>query len=166
MPLIQPIKQVFEKLTETLNQLSDTEYTKPCPALLNATIGQHVRHIAEMFLCLEKGYNEGVVNYEQRKRDHYIESNREHAAGLLKQIYTQLDKPNKDITLEMEDHADSSITVSIPSNYFRELAYSLEHTIHHMALIRIGINDVASVSLPEEFGVAFSTLKYRQQCAQ
>jgi len=55
---------------------------------------------------------------------------------------------------------------SIPSNYYRELAYNLEHTIHHMALIRVGVNEVSSIELPVEFGVAYSTVKYRKQCAQ
>jgi hypothetical protein len=35
-----------------------------------------------------------------------------------------------------------------------------------MALIRIGINEVADIVLPENFGVASSTVKHKQQCAQ
>jgi hypothetical protein len=85
---------------------------------------------------------------------------------LLKNIYKNIEKPNKEITLEAEDYSDTLEVVSIPSNYYRELAYNLEHTIHHMALIRVGVNEVSSVVLPEEFGVAYSTIKYRQQCAQ
>jgi hypothetical protein len=53
----------------------------------------------------------------------------------------------------------------MPTNYYREMAYNLEHTIHHMALIRTGINDVSRISVPENFGVAISTMKYRKQCA-
>jgi hypothetical protein len=56
--------------------------------------------------------------------------------------------------------------VGIKSNYYREIAYNLEHTIHHMALIRVGVNEVSLVQLPQEFGMAFSTIKHQQQCAQ
>ena len=166
MMLKQPIQHVFVQLSETLNQLSNEEYVQPSRILLKATIGQHVRHIIELFQCLGKGYDEGIVNYEQRKRDYQIETNRELASGLLKEIYQNIERPNKEIVLEAEDYSDIMEVVSIPSNYYRELAYNLEHTIHHMALIRVGVNEVSSIELPDEFGVAYSTVKYRKQCAQ
>ena len=164
--LKQPIQHVFVQLSETLDQLSNEEYMRPTKTLLNATIGQHVRHIIELFQALEKGYYEGVVNYEKRKRDYQIETDKELAASLLKEIYQEVEKENKEIILEAEDYCDAMQIVSIPSNYYRELAYNLEHTIHHMALIRVGINEVSCIQLPKEFGVAYSTAKYRQQCAQ
>ncbi len=165
MFLKQSIQYIFIQLRELLQQLSDDEYVQPSRALSEASIGQHVRHIIELFQCLEKGYTSGVVNYDRRKRDIEIENNKETAIFLLKQIYLQLEKPNKELLLETEDQAGDAMLVSIPSNYYRELAYNLEHSIHHMALIRIGVNDVSLIHLPDEFGVAFSTVKYRQQCA-
>lgn len=166
MLLKQPVQNVFVQLTETLNQLNDREYTQPSKILLNASIGQHTRHIIELFLCLEKGYESGLVNYEKRERDYRIETDKQVAVELLKGIYARLEKQNIDLVLETEDYEDSILNVSIPTNYYRELAYNLEHTIHHMALIRVGINEVSSVVLPDEFGVAYSTIKHRKQCAQ
>ena len=166
MLLKQPIQLVFVQLSETLNQLTNEEYVRPSKILLNATIGQHVRHIIELFQCLEKGYNEGLVNYEKRERDYKIETDKELAAVLLKEVYKNVEKPNKEITLEAEDYCDAAEVVAIPSNYYRELVYNLEHTIHHMALLRVGVHEVSSVTLPDEFGVAYSTLKYRKECAQ
>ena len=166
MLLKQPIQNVFVQLTETLNQLSGGEYVQPSKILFNASIGQHVRHIIELFLCLEKGYENGVVNYEKRKRDYQIETNKDLANQLLKDIYHRLEKPNTDLVMEAEDYENTAGIVAIPSNYYREIAYNLEHTIHHMALIRVGVNEVSTIELPQEFGVAYSTIKYRQQCAQ
>src|SRR6185436_8927327 len=134
MILKQSIQQVFVQLSQTLNELGNDEYIQPSKVLLNATIGQHVRHIIELFQCLENGYDTGIVNYEKRKRDLEIENNWELASFLLKGIYQNIDKPNKDIFLEAEDYREPVEIVSIPSNYYRELAYNLEHTIHHMAL--------------------------------
>jgi len=166
MILIQPIQHVFVQLSETLNQLSNEQYAASSRILMKASIGQHVRHIIELFQCLEKGYESGTVNYEKRKRDYRIETEKELAIHLLKDIYRTIEKPNKEIILEAEDYCDTVETVAIPSNYYRELAYNLEHTIHHMALIRVGITEVSSIVLPQEFGVAYSTIKFRKQCAQ
>jgi hypothetical protein len=48
-----------------------------------------------------------------------------------------------------------------------QLVQALEHTIHHMALIRIGIRDTGSEHfLPEGYGIASSTLQHRRECAQ
>ncbi len=162
----QPIQNVFVQLSESLHQLSDIEYSQPSKILFNASIGQHVRHIIELFLCLEKGYETGVVNYEKRKRDYQIETNKTLAAELLRDIYHRVDRPNIDLVMEAEDYEDTETAITIPSNYYREIAYNLEHTIHHMALIRVGINEVSAIQLPQDFGVAYSTIKFRQQCAQ
>lgn len=166
MVLKQPIQSVFIQLSDSLSQLTDAEYSKQSTVLFNATIGQHVRHIIELFQCLENGYEPGIVNYEKRKRDYRIETDRNLAHILLKGIFNALSRPNKEILLEADDYSDTKEPVTIPSNYYREMAYNLEHTIHHMALIRVGINEVSSITLPDEFGVAYSTLKFRSQCAQ
>ena len=42
----------------------------------------------------------------------------------------------------------------------------LEHTIHHMALLRVCTWHHGGPRLPENFAVAFSTIKYRERCAQ
>ena len=166
MLLKNPIQHVFAQLNDSLRQITNDEYKSPSSVLTNATIGQHIRHILELFLCLEQGYALGVVNYEKRKRDYRIETDKEFALDLMMGIYNKLDKPNKELILEADDYCEDVQIVSVPSNYYRELVYNLEHTIHHMALIRVGIKEVSSVQLPEDFGVAYSTIKYRQQCAQ
>lgn len=167
MLLKKPIQNVFVQLTGSLHQLSTAEYTQPSKILFSASIGQHVRHVIELFLCLEAGYETGLVNYEKRKRDYKIETDKDFAVQLLRDIYHRLDRPDISLVLEAEDYENTtSGVVTISTNYYRELAYNLEHTIHHMALIRVGINEVSSVVLPDEFGVAYSTIKFRKECAQ
>src|SRR6478735_6684107 len=149
-----------------MDQLTDDQYVQPIPTLTNATIGQHVRHIIELFMCLENGYQVGLVNYEKRKRDYTIETNKAFAKQLLHSIATGLGKPNKTLMLEAGYDDLSKDVVTIETNYLREVVYNLEHTVHHMALIRVGITSFAAVKLPDTYGVASSTIKYRQACAQ
>jgi hypothetical protein len=166
MQLQQAVNNIFVQLADSLNQLSQEEYSQPCKTLFNNTIGQHVRHIIELFQCLEKGYESGVVNYEKRKRDTAIEADKELASRLLLEIHGALSKENKALTLEASYDDHTTEPILFDTNYNREIAYNLEHTIHHMALIRVGINEISSIELPEDFGVASSTVKYRKQCAQ
>lgn len=166
MQLHQAIQNVFVQLNGSLEQLTAEQYVYPSPTLSNASIGQHVRHIIEMFICLEAGYEGGVVNYENRKRDIKIETEKDFAASLLKEIYAGLDKPNKNLVLEATYNEDSHELILFDTNYHREIAYNLEHTIHHMALIKVGIKEVSTMPIPEGFGVASSTLKHRKECAQ
>jgi len=166
MKIQHTIQHIFVQLSESLKQLQPHEYTQPSHTLFNATIGQHVRHIIELFIELEKGYISGTVNYEKRKRDYRIETDKEFAAGLLQKIYAAINRPDKHLLLEASYDEDSAEILTIPTNYYREVVYNLEHTVHHMALIRVGINEVSSLQLPEGFGVASSTIKYRKACAQ
>jgi hypothetical protein len=166
MHLQQSVKNVFVQLNDSLLQLSKEEYCKPSSRLFNATIGQHIRHIIELFVCLENGYDTGIVNYEKRKRDLLIETDKEFARQLLLGIYRTIDRPDKTLLLEANYDEHSEETLLIETNYYREIVYNLEHTVHHMALIRVGINEVSKIEVPQEFGVAASTIKHKKTCAQ
>ena len=166
MQLQKAIQNVFVQLSASLEQLNDGQYTHESKILSNATIGQHVRHIVEMFFCLEDGYDCGIVNYENRKRDYVIETQKDVARSLLKRIYEGLNKENKALILQGSYNENTDELIEFDTNYFREIAYNLEHTIHHMALIKVGIREVSDIEIPDGFGVASSTLKFRNECAQ
>lgn len=166
MELQKAVRQVFLQLSDSLDQLDRDQYNYSCKNLSDNTIGQHVRHIIEMFLCLEKGYQSGEVDYESRKRDILIETDKNFAVSLLKEIIQQISKDNKSLYLLSYYNDLQTEPEKISSNYFREIAYNLEHTIHHMALIRIGLREIGDFAVEDSYGVASSTIKYRQQCAQ
>jgi hypothetical protein len=158
MHLREPILNLLEQLQLVITDLSDQQYTTPSPLLSNSTIGQHTRHIIEFFSALNNGYDSGIINYDNRRRDYTIESDRHFAIYQLYEIRQSLVKPDKPLLLV----AEFDQTVTISTNYFRELLYNLEHIVHHMALMRVAI----TIPLPESFGVASSTLKFRKACAQ
>jgi hypothetical protein len=166
MKIQKAIQNVFVQLTASIQELTNKEYSMPSSILFNATIGQHVRHVIELFLELEKGYESGHINYDKRKRDYRIETNKDFAIALLYEVYGRLYKADKNLLLEGSFDEHSNDTVLISTNYFRELMYNLEHTVHHMALIRVGITEVSSIRVPDDFGVASSTIKYKESCAQ
>lgn len=159
------LQKILQKLAEAIETLSETQYQKPCLTHSGSTIGQHVRHIIEFFQCLQNGYETGTVNYDLRQRNRLIETNKQVAIDSLYQICQQVDKIDKPIllTVAFEESMDKVI---ISSTYLREVAYNIEHAIHHMAVIKIGINELSKIELPKDFGVALSTLQYQATCAQ
>jgi hypothetical protein len=161
------IEPVLLQLADALSEVSDNIYKEKSILLNGSTIGGHTRHVIEIFQCLLQGYETGVVNYEQRKRDMQIETNKDFAVALLQDISSKIELPNKSLLLQgFYSNEDDSENCSMQTNFFRELVYNLEHCIHHMALIRVGIKEFSSTVLPDNFGVAPSTIQYRQLCAQ
>ncbi len=165
MTIQQSVHAIFIQLEGSLLQLSNEQYGQKINTLSGASIGQHVRHVVEMFVCLQNGYTSGIVNYEKRKRELTIETSKEIAIDIMNKINSALLNENKSLVLEAGFDENSNELNKIPTNYFREIAYNLEHAIHHMALIKIGINEVSATQLPDGYGVASSTIKYRKETA-
>jgi hypothetical protein len=161
--LIPSINNSLNELIGLLNQLSEKEYSKSCFELSGSSIGEHTRHIVEMFQCLNRNYDLGIVNYDKRERNSLIQTNTVFAVQMILDIKNSISKVNKNIQLQqMIDGA----AIIIESNYHRELLYNLEHCIHHQALIKVAVLKCESVSVDANFGVARSTIEYRKQCAQ
>lgn len=165
MKLIETIHISFTLIEEMLEQLSSVQYIYPLPTLSGATIGQHVRHIIELFQCMNAGYENGIINYDNRIRNRELEENKLLAGQALVAIKTGLFKRNIGLLLETDLLCEDETNLQIPTNYYRELLYNLEHTIHHMALIKAGLKEFDFMQLPEEFGVAPSTINHRKTCA-
>ncbi|UQD56021.1 DinB family protein [Flavobacterium sp. K5-23] len=161
--LIPSINNNLNELVDLLKQLSNSEYSKPYPSLSNSTIGEHIRHIIEMFQCLECNYDSGVVNYDNRQRNVLVQTDVDFAIIQINAIYSSLDKENKKIELQQIIDGEE---LRIESNYFRELLYNLEHCIHHQALIKVAVLQNAALIVDTNFGVARSTIEYRSTCAQ
>lgn len=159
--LTKSIKAALAQISAMLDALSDEQYGRSLPILSGASLGGHVRHVIEFFIELDRGYRSGDVNYDARHRDKAIERQRELALAGLQKIATSLDKENKTLLLTTATEADQT-GFQVETNYERELVYNLEHAVHHMALMKIGIGALSAFQLPESFGVASSTIRYRQ----
>jgi len=155
--------QTLNQFREVLTQLPEDCFSKPCDPLSGATIGQHTRHIIELYQCLLQGYNSAEVSYDNRKRDKKIEQEVLFADLQLQEIQLSLEQSNKQLVISYVLNKNEE---RLESNYFREVMYNLEHTIHHLALIKVAINQFTDILLPDSFGVAPSTMQFREECIQ
>ena len=166
MPIQSSARTLLNQLVEVTDQLKDEDFCRPIEILSGSSIGQHIRHTIEFFLCLMDGANKGEINYDERRHDKFIETDRKLAMSVIQSIDTFLAGHVEDHSMNLVANyeVEGNEEIRIPSSFFRELAYNIEHAIHHMALIKIGVKAVGNyVQLPQYFGVASSTVRYQRQ---
>lgn len=158
--IIQSINHCLLQVKNLLLQIEDKDYAMCCSELSNASIGEHTRHIIEMFQCLTNEYKSGIVNYDKRERNKLLETDTNFAVNQVNLLLSIIEKPNKELLLQQSGVDE---IISLNTNYYRELVYNLEHCIHLQALIKVGLVLNFDYPIDENFGVAFSTIEYRKR---
>ena len=106
---------------------------------------------------------QGLVNYDLRARNLQLESDTAVAIHTLHDIEAALPL----LPLAQVIHLQTMYQVPpIPTTIERECAYLLEHTVHHLAMVRVGLKIVApTLSLAADFGVAKATVAHQKASA-
>lgn len=154
--------QLWQDFIDLCQSLTPEQYTLKCKMLNGVSIAEHLRHSYEFYHCLLLRLDTKQLNYEDRARDRAIENNLPYAIERMKKLKLQLSSPLKDTVMELKSkEAQSSL---VKTSLERELVYCLDHAIHHQALIKIGLKEQElSHLVSQDFGVAYSTLRYRKQ---
>ncbi len=153
-----------------LSVIEPATFGQQLELLSGSTIGQHTRHILEFYQCLieQSAAEVPEINYARRRRDYRIESDPAYALQLAEVIIAQLGGLNElqPCQLNCEEHGLDHLLIE--STIGRELIYNIEHTIHHLAIVKIALKHaMPSLELPVHFGVAPSTIRHRHEaCAQ
>ncbi|MEL7001972.1 MAG: DinB family protein [Bacteroidota bacterium] len=166
MKLIDACKDILGQLSSVIKSIEPEDFRKEVPNLNNSTVGQHIRHTLEFFTCLMNNHKTGFINYDERDHDKVIETDTLIAQAVIEDIIDFLNTSieDKPLVLEANYSFGDETGTKINTNLHRELAYNIEHAIHHMAIIKIGLKEVASyIDIPGHFGVAVSTIKYQKQ---
>lgn len=167
MNLTQACSNILAQLTYLVSQIREHDFVRPAETLSNSTIGQHLRHTLEFFICFESGFKNGVINYDKRAHDKLIESDKYIALSTIERIKSFIDNlSEKPLRLEVGYDLDKDDFLIIETTAMRELVYNIEHAVHHMAIMKIGIREIASyVKLSPGFGIAASTIRYKETSA-
>lgn len=158
--IIKEARAVLLQLVEMMNQLNYDEYTQKLDLLSYGSIGEHIRHIIELFQQLYKGCDSGYIDYDQRQRDLRIQENMDYATECIGHIISKLERSNTELILT---GSYNSIEHPVHTNYYRELLYNIEHCIHHQAIIKMALLHMGKFFVDDQFGVAKSTINYRKE---
>lgn len=155
----------LEQGVSLLLSITDDQYSFNNGKYFKSGIGRHFRHIIEHYLSLINGYTD-KVNYDHRERDLKLETDRKFTISTLRSLIDSIEVfENKSDLIEKQIEVMSNEGVGVDnspwgiSSIRRELQFLVSHTVHHYALIGLILKTV-DVSVPEDFGIAPSTLKH------
>lgn len=153
-------------LYTVIESLTDDQYTESLDIFSGSSIGAHVRHTLEFYLCLLRKKPEQIFSYDERERDPRLENERIFALILIDNLVDRLSCIQSDQRMRLQANFSDfgNDSVILDSSLFRELAYCLEHSIHHQALIKIGVKSISRDTILEKtFGIAPSTVRYQNK---
>jgi len=154
----------LEKIRKLITMLPAGLFVKQQAILNNATIGQHIRHILEFYQRVIVGAEYDEICYDDRERDQRIESDPDYAIKLIYELTSSLNRFQEDKHIIFKaSYSDNEVDKErISSSLKRELAYALDHTVHHLAIVKIVLS-VENVKVDPTLGVAPSTLRYNHE---
>lgn len=159
---------VLSDLKKLLKSLDAISFTRENYTLFGVTIGAHFRHIIEFYICCFEQKDKGVINYDLRKRDAALENDINLGILAIDKVLKNINQLeyNKNKNLLLDSFLNTGNAKAIQTSFYRELSYCMDHCIHHQSLIKIALQEQGLIHLIDEnFGVAFSTQKHRQECA-
>ena len=164
--LISAAEDVLRQGIALLDSIDEDTYSRKEEGPWGSSIGAHYRHVLDHFLCLIEGLWEFQINYDHRRRNRDIETSVQVARSTTRELFEALaaipeDVLRGDCTVVYSVGYGDSSAQNVHSVVGRELMFCVGHAIHHYAIMKL-LCSVREVGLPDEFGIAPSTLKYQQ----
>lgn len=155
---------VIDQLIDACHSINTRNYCA-MPAEGISPLGMHIRHIIEFYQELTRVLDHAVpdiICYDNRQRNMLLENSPHEAVDTLEHIKEVI---RSHIVNDRQFILQAILCVGqaptkIASSLYRECHYVLDHAIHHMAMIKM-IAGMMGVSLPDSFGVAYSTQSHR-----
>lgn len=162
---LKALDKLVQQMSQLLAQLSPVDYSKPLDLYDGSSIGKHFRHIHDFFHSLNKGLERGVIDYGLRERNPELEQQPQSLSKSLIQSMANLSAYGLEHKLSVVRDVSSENTeeeVVHFSSLGREILFVHSHTVHHLAIIKMGVKALnAKVHLNDHFGVAPSTVAYQ-----
>lgn len=164
--LISAAEDVLRQGIALLDSIDEDTYSRKEEGPWGSSIGAHYRHVLDHFLCLIEGLWDFQINYDHRSRNLDTETSVQVARSTTQDLFGALaaiphDVLGRDCTVVYSVQYGDRTAQNVPSVVGRELLFCVGHAIHHYAIMKL-LCSMRAVGLPNEFGIAPSTLKYQQ----
>lgn len=163
-----PVASLLRQLAELVTSLTDAQYVQKPVGVVESSIGGHLRHVLDHVRSALDSASASEFTYDVRSRGTVIETSRPEALaeidGLVARLgslgHNVVDRP---LTLSVLMTSDGA-PVRVTSSVGRELAFAMQHTVHHNALIAAMLKTLG-VPMPNRFGYAPATVQHLETTA-
>lgn len=170
--LVRALTRQLESCDAIFENISQEQYVRKIafharPDKLKGSVGAHLRHILEFIDNVVCNPNSGqVLDYDSRERNGKIETDINFAKQTVERLKSKLyEISSEDLGIELGilEAVDADYD-DLPqkSSLGRELIFAVSHTEHHFNTI-LERCDEMDIALPDNFGVATSTLRHLKQ---
>ena len=155
----------LQQALSLLGRMDDATFAAPPKQLAHHRVGSHLRHVLEFYECFLEGVGSSCIDYDARKRDALVETDRHAAADKICSIIRRIEESpllqhDSLLFVRMENaDAEKSQDQYLRSSICRELQVLSSHTIHHFALIAVTLR-IHGLEVDPDFGMSPSTLRY------
>ena len=167
---------VLQSAANILDRVSPHQFNQVIEPYISASMGKHFRHILDHYNCFLAGYEQGLIDYDDRPRNKRAEIDPGFASDTAKKVikaleglkYKLLDADSdRSLEVTLSTSVDEPAQSRADSSISRELIFLHGHTTHHFALIAILLK-LLDLETEQGFGFSPSTLAYNDslRCAQ
>jgi uncharacterized damage-inducible protein DinB len=158
----------LERLRDLVGEIPPAAYVA-APSRASGSIGAHVRHCLDHVRALASLLDSDELCYDSRLRGTRIEVDPLAAVQEIDRLrgeIGELDNFSLDHPLQLQSLTDrDGSTLRVMSTFGREVAFVVQHTIHHAAIISVLLDQIG-VAVPAGFGYAPSTPLPVPACAR
>lgn len=140
-------------------------FATPCAAMMNGTIGAHLRHNLDHFgAAIHAATDPSPIEYDHRARGTPVETDPDAAIAVVDELRERLAAlmrrapRDREVTVKMMLTAGGE-EAALRSTLARELAFASHHAVHHHAMMA-AIANAHGLPIPQGFGKAPSTLNH------
>jgi uncharacterized damage-inducible protein DinB len=154
---------LLEQLRDLVTRLPTAIYLARPAARVSGSVGEHVRHCLDHVAALTTALDSEELSYDVRRRGTSVEVDPVTAANEIERLCCRLDEfpenVQRSITLSAMLEPDAPVS-TMRTTVARELAFVIQHTIHHCALIAV-LLEWQGWRVPYGFGLAPATAAAR-----
>lgn len=157
---------VLEQVLSVLRLIDQEQFNSEIDIFGGSALGHQFRHILEFYLIFLDGVETGLVSYDKRIRNKQWEQSIDSATMMFNSLIPKIKDIKADKLIELEygdSYGEKEYSFQrIQSTIKRELSFVVEHSIHHLAMIKMGMRHVfPEIEINKVIGVAPSTIKYQ-----